>query len=104
MKLTPEQLTEVMKNTVTDMLACYDCGNEWDEDLLKSVQRRKNKPGWSRRWYLSEVKDNGGFNFSEIGPSYWFAQWVTKEALNCVDWAVIDHFIIETLNTKQSVA
>ena len=89
-----------MKNSVADILQCYDYGEDgWDEDLIKDIKRRvkRGKPDWARQWYLNQIKEDGSFGFSSISAGFWFAEWIAKEGLKLVDWSLVGRYIIATI-------
>ena len=84
--------TEQMLKAVEKILDCYDYGDGWDEDFVKSIQRRRAS-NWAERWYKEYLKGDGGLEFEEIGPGYSFATWATKEAMKQVDWVYVSQCI-----------
>jgi hypothetical protein len=96
---TTNPATEQMVKTVDGILDCYDYGSDgWDEELVKTVSRRSKRGGdWAKRWYLDQIKDDGGFNFDGIGVAFGFAEWAASYALKQVDWDVVGKRIVEKI-------
>lgn len=91
--------TQAMLKTIKKILDCWEYEDGWDEDFVTEVQKQSNRSdNWAKAWYLADIKEDGGFNFSGIGVSFHFAEWAAKEALKEVDWIIVGQKILERIN------